>query len=111
MHNVRGSEAAGEARAIRARHAKTREAQILVPSSSFLFFLLRSVLAAVSSRCIFLSISFYRIHPSAKVHVSDFHQILLNAASEKPCNLNAICDLRDLRVIVDFIPSYVFYVT
>ena len=51
-------------------------------------FLLRSV--AVSS---------YRIHPSAKV--SDFLQFLFSTP----------CDLRDLRVVVDFDPSHVLYVT
>ena len=73
------------------------------PVHKLLFFLLRSVLAAVSSRCIFFSISFNRIHPSA--NVSDSHQILFNAASEKPCNLNVFRDLRDLRVVVDLVPS------
>ena len=64
--------ASQRAAAIRARHAKTREAQILVPSSSFLFFSLfiRDKCACSISKdlssCIFLSICVYRIHPSAK---------------------------------------------
>ena len=72
-------------------------------------FCLRSVLAALSSRRIFLPIGFYCIHPSVKV--THFHQILFDTASEKPRDLNAICDLHDLHVVVNFVPSYVSYVT